>query len=178
MSFTQIYDADFPMRWREHVLSQIFDRGPRDAERYGLRHADLTDAQRAHWLTGSERAELPAVEALQRILVRSASVPPERALVGSETSADTVQAVAEALEVNRQVLEDDPGNSIGRLREEALKGHLADIWGTAVDDEALVAAARDRGFPVLDEAVRVARTFYLRHVLLVAPAAADAQVPA
>jgi hypothetical protein len=178
MNFAQIYDADFPTRWREHVLSQIFGRGPRDAERYGLRHADLTDAQRAHWLTRSEQAELPAVEALHRVLVRSASVPPERALVGSEISADSVQAVAEALEVNRQVLEDDPDNSIGRLREEALKAHLANVWGTDVDEEALVAAARDRGFPVLEEAVRVARTFYLRHILLVAPAASDAQVPA
>jgi hypothetical protein len=48
------------------------------------------------------------------------------------------------------------------LRTEALRSHLAGLWETDPEDEpALTAAARDRGFVEISEAVEAARLFFL-----------------
>jgi hypothetical protein len=179
INFAQIYDETFPQQWRRHVLSQILDVGRQDEQfvaqvetTFGLRYSALTGAQRAHWLTAGELADLAENEALVRILVRSVTVRPEQTLGLADIAADVVRCVAESVEVNRQVSLADPAQAVDRLRPEMLTAHLAATWRTSSEDvREMTAAARDRGLRDVDDAVGVAARFYLRHLLLVEPGA-------
>jgi hypothetical protein len=58
------------------------------------------------------------------------------------------------------------------LRAEAVCNHLADLWEAGPEDEpALTAAARDRGFAEISEAVEAARMFFLSAGLVPASSA-------
>jgi hypothetical protein len=70
-------------------------------------------------------------------------------------------AVAESHLVNAETAARRPGLSIHRIKFAVLRTQLAKIWQVN-DDEALLAAARDRGFATVGDAVAALRPFFLR----------------
>ncbi|SDE51965.1 TfuA-like protein [Glycomyces harbinensis] len=175
--YRQIFDADYPRRWRDRVLAWIVGEPSADgrtaaqltasAERAaadsGLRVEDLTAQQRRHWLTAAEDAALDAREALARILVRSTgsgAIMPGRDWPAEEPDAAAVEAVARAYSVNDRAAA--LGVSVQRLESGAVRQFLLQLWrlGESSDEEC-DAAARDRGFRGFDGAVGVCRQFIL-----------------
>jgi hypothetical protein len=182
----QIYDRGFPARWRRHVLSWIAaaltpdsqddgssaeDRALAAAQTRGFAIRYLSPAQLAYWLTGNEIARLADAEKLARILVRSMSrsrsagiwpVAPDDAPGLLSPAIDSAGAAAAAYCRADQIANSAPGRTIYDLRTDALRGHLGGLWETDPEDEpALTAAARDRGFVEISEAVEAARLFFL-----------------
>ena len=182
----QIYDPGFPARWRRHVLSWIAatltpgsgdgrsgveDRALAAAETRGFAISCLSPGQLAYWLTVGEIAGLPDAEQLARVLVRSmsryqsAGVWPATAGEAPgllSPAMDSSAAVAAATLLNEQVAAAAPGRTVYDLRAGVLRSHLAGLWETDPEDEpALTAAARDRGFVQITEAVEAARLFFL-----------------
>jgi hypothetical protein len=181
----QIYDRSFPARWRWHVLSWIAmalapgdqddrssmaDRALAAAETRGLAIRYLSPGQLAYWLTSDEIARLTDAEKLARILVRSMSRRESAGVWPTADDApgllspavDSAAAVVAATCRNDEMASSAPGRTIHDLRTKALCGHLADLWETDPDNEsALTAAARDRGFVGVAEAVEAARVFFL-----------------
>ena len=177
LRYQQIYRPDFPDRWRRFALAAIAgagaaaDNATAVAARFGLTTAALTPAQRAEWLTAQEEAELTGEPVVARILARS--YRPPRGLLDLLTAdpdlaADRAarQAVAESALVNAEIAGWAPRQSPDYLRFATLRDHLAVVWRLdGLDDRALTAAARDRGFGSLAEAVEAVRPFFLRHHL-------------
>jgi hypothetical protein len=181
MRFQQIYHSDFPRRWRAFALRGIVDADEWEPEcdidtaarataaRYGIDHQRLTDAQRAEWLTPREISELSLESAVGAILVRGYRAPYgifDLVCAEPELVADPAarKAVAESEVVNAEIAEWAPGQGIEYLKPDVLQEHLGTMWGAA-DEPSLVAAARDRGFGSLTEAVEAVRPFFLRHHL-------------
>jgi hypothetical protein len=178
--FRQIYDDDLPRRWRRYVLRRMIEAPRTDVEtgslelgalvtaaRHGVTPASVTPDQRAAWLTRPEIDELSPEQALLAILVRSYNPAlPGYELVDCErdtlTDPATRWAVAECYAINAEVATWQSGHDVDYLTRDVLRGHLTGIWHCPDADDALVAAARDRGFPSLDEAVEAVRPLFLR----------------
>jgi hypothetical protein len=178
----QLYDPDFPRRWRQHVLSWISGTpGPAAekaaaaaAEAAGSAPRHMSREQLGYWLTGDEVARLADREKLARILVRA--VPQDRTapvwpVTAGEASGlvspamDSARAAAAAFGRNAEISGSGPGRSIHQLRASQVREHLRRQWGIQPGDSpALTAAARDRGFSGIDTAVETARVFYLSAV--------------
>ena len=185
----QLYDPDFPRRWRQHVLSWIVEvsgnsgkgagtdvdgRARAAAEAKGLAVRYLSAAQLGYWLTTDELASLPDTEKLARLLVRSVSQDPAAALWPATASdapglvnpaIDSTGAAVAAFRHNDRIARSGPGRTVHDLRGDVLRAHLARYWGVSPDDEsALTAAARDRGFHSAAGAAESARLFLLSSV--------------
>ena len=188
--YCQIYREDFPPRWQEFALGRIEEsRGQPTgaAEEYdptlgalaaaaqqGVVPGGLSSEQIAEWLTADEAAHLAPQEALVRILVRSYR-PPRKACDMVTAWPDLIAdatirtAIAETHAVNAEVASWEPGQSIAHIHYATLRDHLAKVWQVGdADDEHLLAAARDRGFSSLEEAVGAARLYFLRSHFLAA----------
>jgi len=175
--YQQIFDADYPQRWRGRVLAwiagepsadgrtteQLMESAKSAAADSGLRVEDLTTEQRLRWLTAAEDATLDAGEALVRLLVRSTgsgAIVPGRDWPAAEPDAATVEAVTRAYSVNDSAAA--LGVNVRRLESGAVRDYLRQLWrlGESSDEEC-DAAARDRGFRSFDGAVGVCRQFIL-----------------
>jgi hypothetical protein len=176
--YQQIYHREFPALWRRFVLSKVgagagpglVDGALAVAERQGVSADTLTDEQIDGWVTIAERAALTPAEVLALVLVRSyRTARRTHDLLADQpdlvTAPDARSAVAEAVAINAEVASWRPGQSTAHIKRDAVRAHLAGIWqlGTA-DEEGLTAAARDRGFASLADAIEAARSFYLPSV--------------
>jgi hypothetical protein len=185
LQFQQLYRADFPDRWRRHVLRRISglpdntasddievaDRALTFAESKGFRLANMFADRLSFWLTSEEMVSLDEREKILRILVRSA--PRDASALIWPTAieeangllnpyADDVKAVAAALRRNAEVSELNPRYNTSNLRADSIRNHVAARWGIDVSNRPhLNAAAMDRGFAHIDQAVNVARSFFL-----------------
>jgi hypothetical protein len=182
----QLYDLDFPRRWRQHVMSwiagtvlssisagaaHIEDRALAVANAKGLDVRQMSEAQLGYWLTEDELEDLADTEKLARILVRSVSQDPSAAIWPTSTSdaplllnpaVDSLAATAVALRRNVEIARSGPGRTIHNLRSDKLREHLGDRWGADPNNEGkFTAAARDRGFHRPAAAVEAARSFFL-----------------
>ncbi|WP_431981442.1 TfuA-like protein [Streptomyces qinglanensis] len=189
----QLYDPNFPARWRARVLAAIAGvpgdapglekaAATATAER-GLRIEALTGDQAGFWLTDTEMRTLDGTEQTVRILVRSAcwdgawdawpAAPGEAAGLLADVQG-AAEAVTACLRRNAAVAQADPRRTIDRLDAGRIGRHLAARWGlpAPADQRVRDAAARDRGLRSFASAVEVARTFYLTE--RTAPAAAAA----
>lgn len=168
LRYRQLYDDDFPLRWRAFVLDGF---GEPIVNRWKLTPDSLTHEQRAHWLTVRETVALPADEILALVLTRSCPrAAIRRALAAAEPDfvADeaTRRAVAESHNINEYVEGRMPGQSVLHIRETVLRRHLIAVWKLpGAEERELHAAARDRGFDSFADATKAARQFYLRHHL-------------
>ncbi|WP_203897798.1 TfuA-like protein [Virgisporangium aliadipatigenens] len=199
--YRQVYDVDFPRRWRRFVMREILSTEgldtvtltDRDIERRaldvagtrGLRAATLTPEQTGEWLLGDAEASLPAAERIARVLIRSYRPPRgiHDLLTGEPDLAVDPYArgcVAESSVVNATVATWGAGQGVDNLKESTLRAHLAATWRVADRFDALTARARDRGLSSLSAAVEAVRPFFLRHHLQLAStagAAADGAEP-
>lgn len=182
LHYQQLYDQDFARRWRRHVMSFIAGAGSVDPEpdavavmaAGGISIQNLSPPQLAYWLTDAEVTGLSDPEKLARLVVRSVPgdrTAPVRPATVEEAGdllidiAGTASAVAAALRRNAEIASAAPHQTIYHLRVSQLRRHLAGKWSVDLGDEpALGAAARDRGFAGLAEAVNAARTFFLTAV--------------
>ncbi|GAA4639134.1 hypothetical protein GCM10023196_099550 [Actinoallomurus vinaceus] len=179
----QLYDPDYPARWRHVTFSWItgdpLDADPAAVERraievaraHGLDRASLSQEQALYWLTRAEFDGLSEDEQLLRVLVRSARfdaaghtrlTTPEKTAFLLDPELDSAGAVRDAWRVNDAVAATAPHRAVHRLRPDLVRAHVAARWNlSAPDPGALDAAARDRGFLDAAAAVEVARAFYL-----------------
>lgn len=179
--YQQLYLDDFPTRWERFALGRIaggtgvedalVTRALATAARSGLGADSPHDARFWHWLTEPERAELSAEAALVRVLVRSYRPPrPTLDLIddqpGLVSDESALRTVAEATVVNAEVASWGATRTVSHLKLDALRKHLAEVWRVDDTDPALLAAARDRGFESIDEAVDAARQFFLHKSFL------------
>lgn len=185
LQFQQLYRADFPDRWRRHVLRRISglpdnttsddievaDRALAVAESKGFHPANIPADRLSFWLTGKEIASLDEKEKTLRILVRSvprdASAPIWPTAIEEANGllspyADDAKAVVAALRRNAEVSEMNPRYTTHNLRADRIRDHVAAKWGLEVSDRLeLNAAAMDRGFAHTDHAINTARSFFL-----------------
>ena len=180
--YQQLYLKDFPDRWQQFALTRIAGIEAHGADltecalatarRCGISPGSLTEPQLAYWLTGRERAELTEDQALVRVLVRSYRpilgnydlVEDQPALVEDVTAR---RHVAEAVAVNTEVASWGSKHTVDHLKIATLLAHLAQIWQVDQQERAtLLAAARDRGFPTIDDAIHAARMFFLHKSFL------------
>lgn len=180
--YQQLYLDDFPARWERFALGEIVGTQTTDGDLIahallkaagsGLKAGSMTDAQLAYWLTSREAAELSAEDALVRVLVRSYQpLSPTRDLIDAQPDLiedDIAQRmVAEAIMVNQEIAGWGGKHTVDHLKLAALRAHLAQAWRIDdTDPAALLGAARDRGFPSVDEAVDAARMFFLHKSFL------------
>ena len=183
LRYEQIYDSSFPIRWRSYAMMEICgaggdnlicsedfaDRARSNAKRLGVTWKTLSTEQKQHWLLRSELATLDEAEAMLRVLVRSyrssggiLGMIRTRGLIANPESSAT--AVAEAYAVNSEIASWAPDRQTHHISVEALRAHLAEIWGENDDDTLLTARARDRGFDDLDAAINAVRPLFLRHM--------------
>jgi hypothetical protein len=130
----------------------------------------LADDPKQEWLTPEEIASHSEAELKIRVLVRSsnrysnfdAAAFVEDCL--NACDAHTESAVAEARAINHEAMNTSVDMHIDNLRSDALLGHLAAVWAMAPGSGVrhLAAAARDRGFVSIHEAIEAVRPFYLR----------------
>jgi hypothetical protein len=179
--YQQLYLDHFSTRWERFALGRIAGgdgtagelatRALATAAQRGLDADSVRDVRCRHWLTDQERAELSAEAALVRVLVRSYR-PQRPTLDLIEDQPDLVsdgsalRTVAEATVVNAEVASWGGTRTISHLKLSALRRHLAEVWRIDDTDQALLAAARDRGFESVDEAVDAARQFFLHKSFL------------
>jgi hypothetical protein len=179
MRYQQVYSDDFPALWRRFVIEEA-RRGP------GIRPESQDEAAIARdslaaagalgavlsgdnrFLTHQERGELAEDEVLVRTLVRS-YVPPRglhdvvARLPQSVPAEDLRGAIAEAREINDRVLWRKRIRLVERLSSQRIVRHLEDLWGVrAMDEETLLACARDRGLSTVADAVAAVRPYFLR----------------
>jgi hypothetical protein len=175
--YQQIFDAEYPQRWRRRVLAwiagepsvdgrttvQLMESATIAAADSGLRLEDLTEGQRRRWLTAAEDATLDAGEAMMRILVRSTgsgAVLPGRDWPALEPDPATVDAVARAYSANDRAAA--LGVTVQRLESGAVRQYLRQLWRLGeFSNEECDAAARDRGFRSFEGAAGVCRQFIL-----------------
>ncbi len=184
-NYQQIYDVDFPRRWERYILRRIASSGTATPPAHlSLRNRALTVATRAElglellaedrkseWLTPTELASCDDDELIVRVLVRSSSKSPDFTRTPFDEDGLLVNlpatelAVAEAFAINRKVAEVASGKQISNLKDARLKKHLCEVWEAPLDadERYLTAAARDRGFISVDEAVLATRPFFLRN---------------
>lgn len=190
LRYCQIYAEDFPSRWRRFALAQIeksqaeapeaapgHDPTPGAIEvaaRRGVTPDVLGPKHLETWLTRQEVADMTSQEALVRMLVRSYRPPRKDYDLVMEwpdliTDSAIRAAVAECHAVNADVASWEAGHSVDHIRYSVILDHLAAAWQVAEDsEEALLAAARDRGFSVIEDAVAAARPYFLRQHFLAA----------
>ncbi len=175
--YQQLYREDFPACWERFVLRDVAgaDNADRDlvalalaaAARNGLEAGSMSDAHRERWLTAREAAELTPDEALLRILVRAhRPLSPTRELIDDQPDLvehETARRmVAEATVVNAEVATWSGKQTVDHLKLAALHAHLAQVWRIDdADPKGLLAAALDRGFSSVHDAVEAARMFFL-----------------
>ncbi|MER6443990.1 hypothetical protein [Streptomyces venezuelae] len=180
----QLYDADFPTRWRTRVLATIsgspatlppeaLAKAALDvAHRAGTNLADLSPAQRAYWLTPEEESHLEPDEALLHAMVRSARLdgawsvwPATHTEAGPllNHALNTKQLVAAAFRVNDAAQADNPRHTPAHLDARRITAHLLCHWALppGADQAVRDAAARDRAFRDFAGAVETARAYYL-----------------
>jgi hypothetical protein len=183
--YQQIYHDDFPERWERYVLGRIVasaaeappaqlplaERALLVATRPELGLDLLGDTQKAAWLTPEEIESRSDADLAIRVLVRSsnrysnfdaAAFVEECVEAGA---AEVEPAVAEAFAINRAAADTSPDLHIDNLSGGALGAHLGAVWGLAPGPDArhLTAAARDRGFVSISEAIGAVRPFFLRN---------------
>lgn len=178
----QLYDPDFPFRWRARVLAAVAGvradtpgletKAAAAAAQRGLHLQALTDAQRGFWLTDTEAHALEVTEQTARILVRSAcwdgawNVWPatvDEAVGLLDDDQATAETVTTCLRRNAAVARADPRHTIDRLDSRRIAQHLAARWNLPADadERARDAVTRDRGMRSFAAAVETARAFYL-----------------
>jgi hypothetical protein len=184
----QLYDPNWPQRWRRHVLgwiasldahtattmpsSALEDQALAAAHDRGLDLGSLTPGQIEHWATPTETAGLCPRELMLRIITRSARLDPT-ASVWPETGAEArelldldagAKAAVKAWTTNQRVAATGAGRTTDRLDSDRVRAQLAGVWNVdPAGAETLAAAARDRGVLSIEEAVQMARPFYLAH---------------
>ncbi|WP_392958435.1 TfuA-like protein [Streptomyces sp. LN245] len=177
LRFQQLYDPDFPARYRryalegvERALPAVVDRGPTRAalSAAGAREVTADRLPRetwAYWLTPRELREDSARLRLVRLLVRSFRVEPGVAafhgvpaeLRGGERAwAAGAAAVAAADLLNEHTARSGTHRTTNTVSAPVVRRHLADVWKSG-DRAELLAAARDRGFVSLAEAEQAGR---------------------
>lgn len=188
LRYCQIYGEDFPARWQRFALAQIekshaeppdtppgHDPTPgaiEAAARQGVTPHALRPQQFRTWLTRQEAAEMTPQEALVRMLVRSYRPPRKDYDMVTEwpdliADAATQAVVAQCHAVNAEVASWGAGQSVDHIFHSTLREHLVAVWQLADgDEERLLAAARDRGFSVIEEAVAAARPYFLSNHFL------------
>jgi hypothetical protein len=172
----QLYDRTFARRWRRYALSRITG-SPGSLRERQLETAALHSAAAAgiapanaskEWLTRRERRLLPAREAALTTLVRSflpaggllELVQPDTRLI--EDDPAIARAVAHAYGVNDTIAAHNGGKHIENLNWDRLVEHVSSVWKLRrPDHESLTAAARDRGFATIAEAIEAARPYLL-----------------
>lgn len=171
----QLYQYDFPALWRAFVVAQAGGPGaPGDpatlAADVFARAGATEQALSADnpYLTKQELADLDPPESLVRTLVRS-YVPPRGlhdvlAVVQPPADADDVRrGIRAARELNDTTLWRKRVRLVERLSPDRLERHLEGLWDVPPGDhEHLLAAARDRGFAMLADAVSAVRPYFLR----------------
>jgi len=169
----QLFLEDFPRIWRSFVIGELTrDRDPQADEcslaAHWIAALDVSSAHQLPCLTSAERSALPIGEAVLRALVRGFESP--RALhdlrarfPGLTTDPKASSQVRTALRVNADTWWRGRERLSGRLPSARLACMLAELWGCEGSSEELAAAARDRGFATLDDAIDVARTHFLAH---------------
>ena len=163
----QLYDEDFPRRWRDYVLHRI-GGGGEDAALAEARRQGV-DFQRADWLTDDELATLDDRAARLTMLVRSARLDinlaePDAATERLLGEHDVAAAVADCLRFNDVVAKQAYFKHIDHLKADKLRAHLIETWSLPADCDTrtLDVAARDRGFPAASAAIDASRPFFLR----------------
>ncbi|MFF1690793.1 TfuA-like protein [Streptomyces sp. NPDC058254] len=177
----QLYDPQFPSRWRGHVLSKLLGKAPVSvcgsmvedwaAER-GLAVRDLSDEQVQYWLTPDEIHRPGQREKLVLILVRSARLDdswpvlpcsPQEAAGLFDPHRGTEEDVRDAMRTNAAHQADHPQHTLAHLNPARLAAHLLQGWGLALDSgpRQRDAAAGDRGLRSFHAAVEICRSFYL-----------------
>jgi len=177
----QLYDTDFPRRWRSRVLAAFAPQfGSTSATavqadlstRLGFAVTDLTSEQLRYWLTCDELVTAASDEQLVHLLVRTARLddawpiwPTNPAEAGGllDPEVGSHRSVADALAVNAAAQAADPQHTIAHLDPARIAAHLTRQWRLPGDAsaQALDAAARDRAFRSFTGAVECDRTFYL-----------------
>jgi hypothetical protein len=182
--YQQIYDSSFPGRWESYVLGQIVQSASEAppahlslpeqalfvATRPPLGLELLTEDQKTAWLTPEELASRGDAELMIRVLVRSSNRYSN--LDATRFVADCLNAhashvepaVTDAYATNHEATRLSPEMHIDNLHSAALRAHLGLVWEMAPGWGArhLAAAARDRGFVSIHEAVEAVRPFYLK----------------
>jgi hypothetical protein len=189
--YQQLYDPDFPARWRQFILGWIADGsgeqptpcegtaagGPAVAERalaaaalLNITFDNLARHQLEYWLSEAELgSQEDKAELTLRILVRSCAWTPAAAEWRNALNRTLLtdvrragHAVVSSFELNKLVASRHSQCSVERLRADVLRQHLTDEW--QVEPAAaggLRAAARDRGFQDERSAMQAARNFFL-----------------
>lgn len=179
--YRQIYHDWAPRAWRRHVLARIAGLPATAyadqlaagvmaaAARHGLTARSLTIEQRNRWMVRDESERPAELRHLLCALVRSyrPALGPLAELIEAldipDCDADR-WAVAECQAINEEVASWGLGHRIEDLRDNVLLDHLFNVWHTnSGDTRRLLAAARDRGFQSIDEAIHAVRPFFLRH---------------
>jgi hypothetical protein len=147
--YRQIYDRDFPRRWRAFALRQMLsahgvpagdltveqveDRMVSLAAEKGLDGASLTAEQASEWLLEDVERDLPARERLCRVLARS--FRPARGIHDLLTAEpdlvrdeDARRAVVESYVVNTTIDGWGPKHSVHHIKGSLLRDHLAGVW--------------------------------------------------
>ena len=176
LSYQQLYDPGFPERWRAFVVDRMCATEPEQAIPLRLRAAAVTagfdgipPSVAEYWLTPDERV-LPEHEQLARVVVRAErnrpGVLPVVELKDGENlidwSTNPAEQVVAAQRFNRAVADSGARRTVGYLRSDLIGEDLANAWGIDVGEHArFTAAARDRGFADMSDAIRAARPFFL-----------------
>lgn len=172
----QLYREDFPALWCDFVTEQVAaelgmgNAAPADVARRVFERANCVDqvlADDNELLTPSETRRLTDRDRLVYSLVRGFEPPRGaydlRGLLRHLTDVEgTVQAIRQARRINDEVRWRDGTRLVERLSDGRLRNHLAVLWALDPDERTLTAAARDRGFPTLAEAVAAVRPYFLR----------------
>lgn len=189
LRYRQLYDEKFPADWRRYVLetlalsvpqvidvsATVSDRAIAAAEQRGLVIGNLTNDQIAYWVTPEEVSRSSEREIIELMIVRSyQSYPGSGVIIRSAEDCSTLMSVddvvlgeiSEALAVNEEIKGLGPRLSIADLKIAKLVEHLCKCWGVDAENNLqLTAAARDRGFPSIAEAITASRTFFLSKTL-------------
>ncbi|RLU83655.1 hypothetical protein CTZ27_28635 [Streptomyces griseocarneus] len=187
LRYQQVHHPGFPGRWRDVVLAAIAGDGRPSRSRalevaagHGLTARSLTAAHKNAWLTPREireSGEESDDEFLVRVLVRSYRPPRGvwdlvHAMPDLADDPEARRAVAESYAINDEAATRRTGWNTTRLGSAPLTAHLGVLWGVpAQDAPSLLAAARDRGFTSVGEALAAARPYFLRNRLRAAEAA-------
>ena len=182
--YQQLYRDDFPALWKRFALTCIAgarapeatlaERALDAAAHRGVDAAAIDQAWRDYWLTEREAVELSDEEALIRVLVRSyAPLRPTHDLLADQPDLveddEALRMVAESFVVNAEVASWGGKHSTDHVKQSALSAHLARTWRVGeLDRPALLAAARDRGFASVEDAIDAARMFFLHKTFLAA----------
>jgi hypothetical protein len=175
----QIYRRSFIRRWRSYVLRQLHpgDAPPGTGPALALSAASargidwsLLSAQAAEeWLLPGEMTGLSEDDRLLTVLVRSFRHGPgaDHRLADARLLPPASRArqlrVRLCLAYNGWLDAQHPGRHITHLRPDALARHLAQVWRVVdpADGRMMQAAARDRGFTGMPDAISAVRPFYL-----------------